>query len=127
MDRLKLTAQTDFCSSHSLVAPEHRREELGEVCDIEHGHQYFLRASFEGQIDPKTGLMISRAEIQTLLEDCIRLPLHNRNLNKIFKQTSGEAIAKWCYESLQSKLSTAKLTSVELIETKKNGFHYPAL
>jgi hypothetical protein len=58
----------------------------------------------------------------------VRAHLHNQNLNSILPQTSGEAIAKWCFEQLQQQdVKTVQLERVELVETKKNSFHYPAL
>lgn len=124
---LFVTVQTDFRASHSLGAPEHRRQELGEVCDVEHGHEYFLRATFQGDIDEVTGLLCSRADLSELLENRIRKPLHNKNLNGFLQQTSGEVIAKWCFDQLKSSKLKASLVRVELVETKKNAFTYPSL
>lgn len=127
MSRIEITHQLQFRGSHRLTAPEHRREEIGEVCDVVHGHEYFLMATFlvadSEVIDPQ----FSRVTIPKVLKIEIRDPLHNKDLNSVLKNTSGESIAKWCFEQIRRSQVGDQLLKVELQETRKNSFFYPEL
>ncbi len=104
LGRLIWTRRYSFQSVHSL--------NVGAVTEHQHGHQYFLEVSFSGR-DIDT---VDRIVRESILES-----LHARELTAINPST-GECIADWIHERLNTTAIAPRLTGVALQETRKNRF-----
>ena len=76
----------EFSAAHRLY-----REELGDQENFDlfgpcsnpygHGHNYVLEATFEGPLDPHTGMVIHFRELKGRLQELVVAPLDHRHLN----------------------------------------------
>ena len=111
-------------ASHQLTSLPHRKVEIGELCDILHGHEYLIEIQLSGDLDPKTGLFKSRNHLFQNIEDQVIEPLKGQHLNQHLKFTSGEYLAKHIFEVIKNKIPDISLQSVAIQETSKNRFIY---
>ena len=120
-----LTFRVMFSAMHELGNPKLNDDENKRIfgkCFRTHGHHYYVEATVCGPIDPKSGLCCQRDVIEDILHEKIIGKLNGRHLNKIFPNTSGEALAKEIFHWLKPEISN--LVMVRLQETPKNFFTY---
>lgn len=111
---------------HSLgnadLTPEKNREIFGP-CYRLHGHDYKIDVSVEGSIDPKSGLIVDRDELDRIVNETLVVPFDKTNLNNAFTNTSGEALSHEFFEILKEAFpESMKLLRVTLVETHRNTF-----
>src|ERR1700722_7716924 len=118
-----LTKRVMFSSMHELgnpqLTPEENRQIFGK-CYRTHGHDYHLEVTVRGEIDSNSGLCCDRDRIDAILEVEIVKRFNGVHLNRIFKSTSGEDLAREFYDVLKGKVQG--LVMVRLQETPKNFF-----
>ena len=128
-----LTRRYWFSASHrlhnrSLSAQENRQ--LYGKCDnpYGHGHNYALEVTVSGRIDPHTGMVCPRRELDAAVEREILARFDRENLNTIdaFAESvpSSESLAVEIFKILQRSLRSAHLEKVRLEETFNNAFEY---
>lgn len=130
---IKITLKSDFSAAHRLHSTEltdaENRELFGKCNNPSgHGHNYGLEATFEGNLDPKTGtaanLSLLRKVVQAaadrfdhkhLNEDCEEF----RDVNP-----TAENVCRIIFENLKGQVKPARLVRVAIRETEKNFFEY---
>ncbi len=97
---------------------------LYHKCSAVHGHEYKVELTLEGVVDPVTGLVLPRWELDQLVKKTLIDPYHGQFLNDHLGNTSGEIIAEKFYAQLKAKWPEhfPKLKRLTLRETKKNSF-----
>jgi len=120
-----LTRRYMISAMHVLSSPslsaEENRSLYGKCCNI-HGHDYRIEVTVVGVIDPMSGLSCDRDRLDKLVEKVLIEPFHKSNLNKHFKNTTGEALARAFFELLQLRLKPLKIARVRVQETPRNFF-----
>jgi 6-pyruvoyltetrahydropterin/6-carboxytetrahydropterin synthase len=84
---LYVTQEVAFCAAHKLHRPDLSLEEnialFGKCANPHgHGHNFTLQATFKGEVDPATGMVIDFAKAKRILTELVALPLDHKNLNE---------------------------------------------
>jgi 6-pyruvoyltetrahydropterin/6-carboxytetrahydropterin synthase len=123
-----LTRQVVVRAIHHLenasLSPDENRKLYG-VCYGRHGHHYKVQVTVTGTIDPKTGLVMSRDELDAILKREIVDPFDGVDLNQVLPNTACEALAEAFYHRLSPHFAIQALVRISIQETKKNYFEYP--
>lgn len=109
-----LTRRYEFRALHHLTKEAHH-------CHSVHGHNYHLEVSVEGAIDPRSGLLINRQQLDETVNKKILEKWDRVDLNRFTEKTAGESLAAEIYHRLHQELGNC-LIRVALQETKKNRF-----
>ena len=114
---IEFSAARRTCSPH---LSDDENEKLFGVASSKmgHGHNYRLRATVTGRVDPDRGLLVPYQERCSALND-LRAMLDHKNLNEEVAELKGwpittESLAHFCYEQLSNRLPMAR---VRLFET----------
>lgn len=83
---VEITRRSYFCAAHRLHNPELSEAENLEVygaCNNPHGHghNYCLDVTVEGEIDPRTGMLINLEALDAVIKNEIINQVDHRNLN----------------------------------------------
>lgn len=98
-------------------------EFVGSECSQLHGHDCKVDVTVVGSIDERTGLVISRPNLDTIVEAAILKPYRDKPLNELQSNMTGEAIAAELLKRLRSPTALGdSCISVNLTETRKNRF-----
>jgi len=128
-----LTISTHFSAAHRLTRPDLSDAENWQIygkCARPngHGHNYHLEVTVQGQINPRTGMIVDLAACQKVIDDCVVEPFDHTFLNKdvpYFADVvpTAENIAVYIRQLLQQPISGlgAKLYRVKLIESPNNS------
>jgi len=84
---LYVTQEVAFCAAHKLYRPELTLEQnvalFGKCANPNgHGHNFTLQATFKGEMDLTTGMVIDFAKAKQLLKEIVVIPLDHKNLNE---------------------------------------------
>ena len=129
-----LTRRYSFCCSHRLHSPRlsaAENQELYQECNnrFGHGHDYVLEVTFQGTIDPVTGMGSDLAVLDRMVQREIVERYDHKHLNydvEDFKGLvpTGEKIVRAVWERLNKKIPKQKINKLKLIETNNNYFEY---
>ena len=133
---MRLTRRYLFSASHRLHAPglsDERNRELYGKCNnpFGHGHNYVLAVSVDGPVEERTGMMVSVAALDRLVERSVLRGYHHRNMNteipafaSVVPTTENVAVeirdrllARWREAFPAGRPS---LSAIRLYETRKN-------
>jgi 6-pyruvoyltetrahydropterin/6-carboxytetrahydropterin synthase len=132
-----VTRRYYFSASHRLHLPalsEVENEQLYGKCNnpFGHGHDYVLDVTVQGAIDPLTGQIVLRHELDQLVREQVLNVFEHRNINFDLPQfehlvPTTENIALVIMELLWEHWSDyisgpARLRGVHIQETDRNGF-----
>ncbi len=78
--KVALTVRSHFSAAHRL-APNLSAEKYGK-CTRTHGHNYHLEVTVEGEIDPRTGMIVDLAAVNRVVEDYVLELLDHSCLNE---------------------------------------------
>jgi 6-pyruvoyltetrahydropterin/6-carboxytetrahydropterin synthase len=134
-----LTRVYRFSASHRLHAPglsDTENQRLYGKCNnpFGHGHDYVLEVTAAGAIDPATGLILPRANLDRLVEEKILTVFANRNINLDVREFASlvpttenialvmAQIIEQSWSTYFGDISSARLRRVHLQETARNGF-----
>ena len=132
---VRITRRAHFSAAHRLCRPDWSEERNTEVfgdCSNSnwHGHNYELRITLEGPVDPDTGFVMDLKELKQILRARVLQDVDHRNLNTevpwlegVIPSTENLAVAIWgrIDDSLPSGVS---LASVIVHETNMNSVEY---
>ncbi len=81
-----LTKRYRFCASHRLCSPalsdEQNREVFGKCANPHgHGHNYTLEVSVQGDPDARSGMIMSRPDLDRWVESAVLKRIDHRHLN----------------------------------------------
>lgn len=125
---VELTREVVIRSLHKLGSPQLSEEEntaLYGKCARLHGHDYRVRVTLRAPVDEKTGLAFDRERLDRILMAAIVEPLDGADLNDLFPNTAGEALARALYLRLAPLFPKDTLVRVGVQETPKNYFEFP--
>ncbi len=133
---MRMTRRYRFPAAHVLSHPSLSAEEndriYGKCANPNgHGHNYAVEVSVEGPIDPVEGRIVDPDLLDSLFEECIGRHLGHTMLNEHpwFRELvpTAENIAKVVHRELEATVAgrtTARVTAVRIVETRKNSFVY---
>ncbi len=128
-----LTTQFHFSAAHRLALPNLSLEEnmkiYGKCARVHgHGHNYFLDISVSGDIDERTGMIVSLEDLNNMINDYIIEPFDHTFLNKdipYFVQTipTAENIAFYIAQLLKEPIKSlgVSLHKIKLTESPNNS------
>jgi len=134
MPNVYLSRRAVFSASHRLHSPalsdEENRELFGK-CNRPggHGHNYTVEVVVQGEIDPRSGIVMNLAELKEILEKTVLRDFDHRNLNVDVPEfrdanPTAENIAVAIWKRLEGALPAGLLHEVRLHETENNVVVY---
>lgn len=131
-EKVSLTKIYRFSAAHRLYIEDLSDEENFQIFDKcsnpnGHGHDYVVEASFTGEIDEETGMVIN-PEVLDKEMDVILNELDHKRLDYeilFFKenQPTGENIARFFWERLTEHIGN-KLSYIKIWENNRSYFEY---
>jgi 6-pyruvoyltetrahydropterin/6-carboxytetrahydropterin synthase len=129
-----VTARLTFSAAHRLHNPsrdaEWNRRTYGK-CDNPrgHGHNYGLKVSVLGKIDPETGMVIDLKNLKDIMRERVIYRVDHTNLNEDVDFLQGviptaENLARAFWQQLAPAITTGALHEVVLQETERNSVTY---
>lgn len=138
MSSLKLTRRYRFCASHRLhmdSLSEERNRELFGKCNnpYGHGHDYVLHVTVDGALNPETGQLADRAELDDLVLRQVLPRIDHKDMNSAVPEfaelnPTTENLAKvmgdWLCSAFRDRFPPEgpRLSAVRLEETGRNTF-----
>lgn len=122
-----ISRRVSFSSGHRYFNPDLSTDENREIygphySDHGHGHNFVLEASFEGPVNPKTGMVVNLKDVDQLLKR-VTDPMDHHFLNTDIpyfhdRVPTTEQIASYCFEEIQKELGEGvlRLRRVRLYE-----------
>lgn len=129
---LTLTRSYHFSAAHRLwneSFPEERNRALYGKCanDDGHGHNYHVEVSVTGECDAESGMLMSRARLDAVVEPLLD-QLDHHNINEPLQRagypvSTSEALAAAFWDWLHPTLGDS-LYKIRIVETERNAFEY---
>lgn len=128
MRSAQLIRRVRFAAAHRYRKPEWSEEKNMEVFGLcarpnYHGHTYTCAVTVEGPIDDATGMVIDLGVLDRVLEREVVSRFDHRNINLDVPEfgegrliPTGENLARFIFERLQSALGTVRVRSVQIDE-----------
>ena len=130
----RVTRRYPFSAAHVLSRPEWSPERNAEVYGkcanpAGHGHNYVLEVTVRGDVDPKSGRVVSLPALDAVVRDRILSRLDHRFLNREVAEFEAEVptaenIARLAWRALEGAVAPARLDRVRLVETPNNSVEY---
>jgi 6-pyruvoyltetrahydropterin/6-carboxytetrahydropterin synthase len=130
-----LTKTFGFSAAHrlhsSLLSEEENRAVFGKCNNPNgHGHNYELEVTVQGEIDPRTGMIMDLGALMQIVQEQVLDRFDHKHLNSDTTEfrtlnPTGENITKVIWDLLYPKLGK-NLTKIGLWETPKSFFEYTA-
>lgn len=132
---VQITRRAHFCAAHRLHSPHFSDEENRRIygkCNnpFGHGHNYWMDVTVEGEVDPKTGMVINLFDLKDIIEREIVEPVDHHNLNEDVEMMNGiiptiENMVVRFWEVLSNALPQhVRLVRLHIQETDKNSVTY---
>ena len=133
---IELTRRYRFCAAHILChasfTPEENRRVFGKCANPSgHGHNYGLEVTVAGPVEERTGELMSRQQLDALVERRVLRRFGYRMLNddELFRDRvpTAEHLAGAIFARLEgpiAKAGSARLRRVRVLETRKSAFVY---
>lgn len=86
MSRVRVTTDLEFSAAHRVFNPkwtdERNHQVFGGCANPNwHGHNYKLRVTVEGELDPDTGFVIDFRDLNSLVDSVVIKDLDHKNIN----------------------------------------------
>lgn len=124
-----LTKKMEFSASHRYWNPgwseEKNREVFGKSAGPHgHGHNYSLEVTVEGEVDPRTGMIINLYDLKTIMKDVLEdfdhkhLNDDNPHFRDLIPTTENIARVLWdIFEGRLGDEESCRLYRIRLYET----------
>ena len=130
--RISLTKLYRFSAAHRLFSPHFSTEENREIygkCSHAsgHGHNYVLKVTVKGEVNPQTGMVADIGKLDKIVEKYVLNKLDHKNLNEELKDTpilTSECLISKIWEMLTPHVKNPEIDKIEVEETRKNRFKY---
>lgn len=127
-----LTKIYQFSAAHYLNSPFLSADENKKIfgkCGNKagHGHNYEVRVTVRGEVNPVSGMLMDLAELDEIVQKEVLTPLDRKSLNVELKNLSiltTEILTKEIWKRIHPHINQAELYRIEVDETRKNGFKY---
>lgn len=100
---------------------DNQNRELYGKCAAIHGHEYRVRVTVGGAMDPDTGVVMERGVFERIVKTHLIDPLDGQFLNLKVGNTSGEIIVETFTDRLRPHLQN--FCGLAVRETRKNTFY----
>ncbi|MBN1917369.1 MAG: 6-carboxytetrahydropterin synthase [Verrucomicrobia bacterium] len=130
MPKARLTKRVSFSAGHRLFNPALSEDEnarlYGKCANPGgHGHNYVLEVTVEGEIDPRTGMVLNFARLSETIRTEVLDRFDHRNLNTEVEPMRGlvptaEHVAVAIWRLLERRMVPARLVEVRVAETDTN-------
>ena len=139
-EQVHLTRRYRFSASHRLhnplLLPEQNQEIYGKCNNPHgHGHNYFLEVTVSGPVDPRTGIIVDLAELDSLVQSQVLDRFDETSLNELANFESQvpttENVANEILRILNHhwpelrSTRHSRLEKIRLEETASNFFEIP--
>lgn len=128
-----ITRKESFCASHRLHNPKLSDEENRSIfgkCNNKngHGHNYTIKVTVCGPVDPITGMVMNLTDLKKHMNSVLD-PLDHKNLDLDIAYfadvcSTAENIAVYIWNGLLKLLPEGLLYEVKVNETGKNSARY---
>jgi len=130
--KVSLTRVYRFSAAHYLSSPflsdDENRQTYGKCGRTAgHGHNYVLKVTVKGTVDPVTGMVMDTRELDNIVTRYVIDPLDHKNLNvelKAIPIPTSEVLVEAIWNRLAPHIKSPPLYKIEVDETRKNGFKY---
>lgn len=124
----QLIRRVRFAAAHRYRRPDWSEEKNIAVFGLcarpnYHGHTYTCSVTVEGPVDPVTGMVIDLAVLDRVLEAEVVSRFDHRNINLDVPEfaegrlvPTGENLATFIFERVQSAISSVQVKSVQIDE-----------
>lgn len=129
-----VTARLTFSAAHRLHNPKFDRDWNRRVYDKDenpagHGHNYVIKVSVRGDINPDTGMVIDLKKLKDIIRDRVIHHCDHMNLNEDVDFLRGiiptaENLARAFWRQLAPAIREGSLHEIVLEETEKNSVVY---
>jgi 6-pyruvoyltetrahydropterin/6-carboxytetrahydropterin synthase len=129
-----LTRTYEFSAAHRLhsiqLSDEENLELFGKCNNpYGHGHNYRLEITLQGEVDPRTGLMLDLGTLDQIVREEILSRYDHHNLNADLEEfrelnPTSENLVKVIWRRLERRLISPALYKVTVRETDRNVFAY---
>lgn len=131
-----LTRRERFSSAHRMYRPELSDDENMRIygkCSnpMWHGHNYELKVTVKGEIDPLTGFFMNATRLKEIMNERVVVKLDHKNMNLETDFMAGrvattENLAMAIWQELKTPLAAegAILHCVRIEETENNFVEY---
>ena len=129
-----VTARLTFSAAHRLHNPKFDYEWNRRIYDKDenragHGHNYVIKVSVRGSINPDTGMVIDLKKLKEIIRERIIDHVDHYNLNKDVDFLLGmiptaENLVRAFWRRLAPAISEGALYEIALEETEKNSVVY---
>ena len=134
MSKIYISKEIKFCAAHRLhsaaLTDAENKALYGKCNNLHgHGHNYVLRVTLVGNIDPVTGMVANFSEIKEILNKCIAEKFDHKHIDKEISEfknlvSTAENLAVVCWQLLEKEIDPMKLYKVTLYETEDNIIEY---
>ncbi len=131
-----ITRKFHFSASHRVYNPalsdEENLKKYGKCSNPNgHGHNYVMKVTVAGEVDPEIGYVMDLTELKLLVEKYLLEKVDHKNLNLDVDFMKGvlpstENIALKFWEQIEQVINTEtrKLHSIKIQETINNSVEY---
>jgi len=105
--RMRLDVEFHFAAAHRLPRYD-------GPCFRPHGHNYRFLVGLEGEVDPRSGMIIDFGLVKQAVQEHVLARADHRDLNELLENPTAENIARWIWEALAPHL--AGLCEIRLYE-----------
>lgn len=129
-----VTARLTFSAAHRLHNPKFDKAWNVRVYDKDenpagHGHNYVIKVSVRGKIDPDTGMVIDLKKLKDIIRERVVNRVDHSNLNEDVDFLRGiiptaENLARAFWRQLAPAIREGSLYEIVLEETEKNSVVY---
>lgn len=128
MPDAQLIRRVRFAAAHRYRNPQWSEEKNVEVFGLcarpnYHGHTYTCSVAVEGPVDPVTGMVIDLGALDRVLQREVLDRFDHRNINLDVPEfadggliPTGENLARFIFDRLQSALGSVRVRSVRIDE-----------
>ena len=135
---IALTRRYHFPAAHVLSSSQFSAEENARIFGkcanpAGHGHDYHLEVSVTGSVDPRSGSILPREQLDALVEARVLSRFAHRMLNEdpafAERVPTAENICSVIHDELSAALAGtgARLARVRIEETRRNAFEHGEL
>ena len=89
-----------------------------------HGHDYKIEITCSGDVDSKSGLLIDRDQMNSIVHDAIIKKYDKTLLNNYFTNPTGEILCYAIFKELSGTALSPFLHEIKIQETPKNSFSF---
>ena len=129
-----VTARLTFSAAHRLHNPKFDKAWNVRIYDKDenpagHGHNYVIKVSVRGEINPDTGMVIDLKKLKYIIRERIIDHVDHSNLNEDVDFLRGmiptaENLARAFWQRLAPAIPEGSLYEIVLEETEKNSVVY---